>query len=194
MGKPKVATPVKTIAKASVRAKTRAGTSHRKVAKKASKVAAQRKEQKSLKAVEKLLKNPIIDPRTEKAYKAAAISVQKSKRRSVAKLQGVEAILIATKRVNKAQASKAAVLANAASDSARDAAGAMERAAKARAGCVDSHAGICLGVKVQGHCGIKDYAKACQLSCHICSKKRGFIMGSPREKRHKREVEKAGKE
>merc|ERR1712216_104609 len=70
---------------------------------------------------------------------------------------------------------------------------AMERAAKARAGCVDSHPGICAGVKVQGHCGIKDYAKACKLSCHLCTMTPAFVMGSHREKRHKAEVEKAGK-
>merc|ERR1711943_106690 len=50
-----------------------------------------------------------------------------------------------------------------------------------------------MGVKVQGHCGIKAYAKACSLSCHLCSIKPGFVMGSPRERKHKAEVEKAGK-
>merc|ERR1711959_722324 len=149
--------------------------------------------QRDLRLVERLLKNPIIDPRTEKAYKRAAESVEKSKKKIKAKLANVEEMAIVADKVNEAQAKKAAALANAASGDEQLAGTAMERAAKARAGCVDSHPGICAGVKVQGHCGIKAYAKACSLSCHLCSITPSFVMGSHREKRHKGAVEKAGK-
>merc|ERR1711959_871026 len=164
----------------------------KKVSKKATAVLHKNK-QRDLRLVERLLKNPIIDPRTEKAYKKAAESVAKSRKKIKAKLADVEEMAIVADKVNEAQAKKAAALANAASGDEQLAGTAMERAAKARAGCVDSHPGICAGVKVQGHCGIKAYAKACSLSCHLCSIKPGFVMGSPREKRHKAEVEKAGK-
>merc|ERR1711988_1398871 len=175
-------------------AKKSAGASTKAKAKsKAKAKAAQRKEKKSMKAVEKLLKNPIVDPQTEKAYKAAAISVAKSKKKIMSKLQGVEAILILTKRVNEKQAKKAAALATAAGDNERDAAAAMERAHKTRIGCVDIHTGLCLGVKIQGHCGIADYANSCKLSCHLCTNRHRIIMGSPREKKRKKEVERAGK-
>merc|ERR1711959_239671 len=164
----------------------------KKVSKKATAVLHKNK-QRDLRLVERLLKNPIIDPRTEKAYKRAAESVEKSKKKIKAKLANVEEMAIVADKVNEAQAKKAAALANAASGDEQLAGTAMERAAKARAGCVDSHPGICAGVKVQGHCGIKAYAKACSLSCHLCSIKPGFVMGSPRERKHKAEVEKAGK-
>merc|ERR1711959_471276 len=143
----------------------------KKVSKKATAVLHKNK-QRDLRLVERLLKNPIIDPRTEKAYKRAAESVEKSKKKIKAKLANVEEMAIVADKL---------------------AGTAMERAAKARAGCVDSHPGICAGVKVQGHCGIKAYAKACSLSCHLCSIKPGFVMGSPRERKHKGAVEKAGK-
>merc|ERR1719409_2725271 len=164
----------------------------KKVSKKATAVLHKNK-QRDLRLVERLLKNPIIDPRTEKAYKRAAESVDKSKKAIESKLAKVEQMSIVANKVNEAQAKQAARLANAAGSDQQLAGTAMERAAKARAGCVDSHPGICAGVKVQGHCGIKAYAKACSLSCHLCSIKPGFVMGSPREKRHKAEVEKAGK-
>merc|ERR1712230_197907 len=119
----------------------------KKVSKKATAVLHKNK-QRDLRLVERLLKNPIIDPRTEKAYKRAAESVEKSKKKIKAKLANVEEMTIVADKL---------------------AGGAMERAAKARAGCIDSHPGICTGVKLEGHCGIKAYAKACPLSCHLCS-------------------------
>merc|ERR1712159_919436 len=122
--------------------------------------------------VERLLKNPTMDPKIERMHKRAAESVQKSKRKIEDSVAKVEEMAVLADKLSGAAA---------------------ERAAKARKGCLDSHPGICTGVRIQGHCGIKAYAKACPMSCHRCAMDPSFIMGSPSEKRRKAEVEKAGK-
>merc|ERR1711970_407462 len=74
----------------------------KKVSKKATAVLHKNK-QRDLRLVERLLKNPIIDPRTEKAYKRAAESVEKSKKKIKAKLANVEEMAIVADKVNEAQ-------------------------------------------------------------------------------------------
>merc|ERR1719247_3378119 len=66
-------------------------------------------------------------------------------------------------------------------------------ASKSGEGCADSHPGLCAGVQVQGHCGIKEYSKACPLSCHMCAMPAKFRMQNTHERANKDKEERAGK-
>jgi len=121
-----------------------------------------------LERVRMLLRNPVLDPVQENAFKTAAIVVAASKKQLMTELETVEEMQVLTVKFSEAQAKKAAALAGKSAQQTLSAEDAVESAVKA-SGCVDQHAGICKGVQLQGHCGIEVYAQDCKVSCHLCS-------------------------
>merc|ERR1711966_159722 len=146
-----------------------------------------------LKHVERLLKNPIISPVQEREFKKAEKAVAKAKSKIMSELASVVQMGIFSQRVTEVQAKKAASDAESASQYGQLAGGAMEQAAKKSRGCEDNHMALCLGVKMQGHCGIKAYAKSCKLSCNVCKKGVTFKFSSQKERDRKREVRAAAR-
>merc|ERR1711988_1888796 len=156
--------------------------------------ALEKKKRRLLAGVQNLLKHPIVDPPQEKAFKKAKNVVDKAKKKIVNELTSVEEMYILSDRASELDAKTAAQNANWASHYAQLAGGAVERAFEASGGCLDSHVGICQSVQAQGHCGITAYAQQCKEACHLCYSKRfDFPLGSSRERRRKREVQRAGR-
>lgn len=150
--------------------------------------------QNTLKVIEKLMEAPIIDPRQEKAYKTAAVTVDKVKNHIKSDLMKVVQMEILSQRVNELDAKKAMGLSGDVEHWLKQGATAMDTAIKSGAGCEDSHPGLCAGVQVQGHCGIKDYQQACPLSCHLCAMPPTFRLQNTQEASQKKDQERAGKQ
>jgi len=153
----------------------------------------ERAKQQTLKTIEKLLEQPIIDPRQADMYQKAAQTVQKAKQHIEKELQDVVKMQMLTQHVNEAQAKHAVGDSDGAGDWALSAGASVMSAATTGHGCQDSHPGLCAGVQVQGHCGIKEYAKSCPLSCHMCAMPAQFRMKNTHERADKEKEERAGK-
>merc|ERR1712100_352688 len=149
--------------------------------------------QNTLKVIEKLMEAPIIDPRQEKAYKTAAVTVDKVKAHIKNDLMKVVQMEILSQRVNELDAKKAMGIEGDVDNWLKKGGAAMETAIKSGSGCEDSHPGLCAGVQVQGHCGIKDYQRACPLSCHLCAMPPTFRLQNADEAKEKKMQERAGK-
>lgn len=149
--------------------------------------------QNTLKVIEKLMEAPIIDPRQEKAYKTAAVTVDKVKANIKNDLMKVVQMEILSQRVNELDAKKAMGIEGDVDNWLKKGGAAMETAIKSGSGCEDSHPGLCAGVQVQGHCGIKDYQRACPLSCHLCAMPPTFRLQNADEAKEKKMQERAGK-
>jgi len=154
------------------------------------------KQQQALRTIDKLMKQPIIDPRQAKMYKKSEAIVEKVEKHIKDDLMDVVQMRILTERVNEGQAKKAMGLAVDVDRWALSAGKSVTRAAQSDSGgvgCQDSHPGLCAGVQVQGHCGIQAYAKACPLSCHMCAMPAKFRMGNSDERFQKVSEERGGK-
>jgi hypothetical protein len=150
--------------------------------------------QSTLKVIEKLMEAPIIDPRQEKSYKAAATTVEHVKKAIQADLMRVVQMQILNQRVSELDAKRAMGLESDVDAWLKDGENAMAGAIHSGGvGCADSHAGLCAGVQVQGHCGIKDYAQACPLSCHRCAMPSQFKLKNTHETAQKSLEEKSSK-
>merc|ERR1711939_1028264 len=138
--------------------------------------------QEALQAIERILHETVIDPKQAMRYKAAAETVKRVEENVKEDLMGVVQMKMLLARVNEAQAKKAsgedidmdswAHEAGASVDEVEE-----EEAAAAPGTCFDTHSGLCGGIQSQGHCGIKEYAESCRLSCRICAMPASFRLG-----------------
>merc|ERR1711871_246404 len=122
-------------------------------------------------AIHKLMNDPVVDPRQRKAYQKAGAIVHAIQGKLEGALKTVveEQLFVAT-HVTSKDVAKAESVAKEAHDLAHAAGEAVMEAAKSHGvGCQDTHPGLCAGIQVQGHCGIKQYATACPLACHVCT-------------------------
>ena len=92
--------------------------------------------QNTLKVIEKLMEAPIIDPRQEKAYKTAAVTVDKVKNHIKSDLMKVVQMEILSQRVNELDAKKAMGLSGDVEHWLKQGATAMDTAIKSGAGAL----------------------------------------------------------
>merc|ERR1711871_866539 len=161
----------------------------------------EQEQQKALAAVEQLLREPVMSPKSVKEYKEGEKTLKAAEGDVKEDLMDVVQMSALLGRVNELQIKKAsgenidvdswAHTANEGIDVIEEE---EEDAAAAAEPCFDSHTGLCSGIQSQGHCGIKEYAKECRLSCHICAMPAAFRMGlDGSEKATKHAEEKSAK-
>jgi len=153
-------------------------------------------QQKELGAIEKLMEQPIVDPRQAKMQVLVDAKMKKAIKRVKEDLSDVVQMKMLVQRVNEAQAKKAegvepdlenwAILAG---EQVED-----DGTMKGGAICMDDHPGLCQSISSSGHCAIKAYSVACPLSCHMCAMPATFRLGlNGEEKTEKQAEERAGK-
>lgn len=111
------------------------------------------RKQKTLRTIEKLMEQPIIDPRQATLYKDAQTQVEAVKKHIEGDLMDVVQMEMLSSRVNEAQAKHAMGIETDAANWAMKAGDAMVTAANGENGgveCVDAHPGLCAGVQIQG--------------------------------------------
>lgn len=162
---------------------------------------AQQEHQKALAAVELLLHEPVMDPKSVKEYKEGEKTLKTAEGDVKEDLMDVVQMGALLGRVNELQVKKASgenIDVDSWAHTAHEGLDVIEveeeDAAAAAEPCFDSHTGLCGGIQSQGHCGIKEYAKQCRLSCHICAMPAAFRMGlDASEKTTKQAEEKSAK-